>query len=372
MPTILVAGSGQIGTAVGQILSQPETGYSVILADLNPTPPQQILLHSGLRYVPLNVQDSSKMAEVVEQYQVQAVISSLPYFLNLPVAELARSLKLHYFDLTEDVSITAGIAKLAQGADSAFVPQCGIAPGFINIVAHHLMRKFDELDTVKLRCGALPQQANNALQYAITWSIDGLINEYGNTCPAIVNNHILQTAPLSDLEIVQLDGASYEAFNTSGGLGTLVEQYAGKVRQLNYKTLRYPGHCEKMRFLMNDLKLNEDREILKKILLNAIPRTYQDVVIVEVVVEGQRNRERLEENYFNKFYPSTINDQALTAIQTTTASSVCVVIDLVLNNPQKYRGFIHQTQFDLAEFLDNRFGKYLREGGGQVSKIEKY
>ncbi len=358
MPTILVAGSGQIGTAVGQILTQPETGYSVILADLNPTPPQQILLHSGLRYVPLDVSDSSKMAEVVEQYQVQAVISSMPYFLNLPVAELARSLKLHYFDLTEDIGTTAEIAKLAQGADSAFVPQCGIAPGFINIVAHHLMQKFDKLDTVKLRCGALPQQANNTLQYAITWSIDGLINEYGNPCPAIVNDHILQTAPLSDLEIVQLDGASYEAFNTSGGLGTLVEQYAGKARQLNYKTLRYPGHCEKMRFLMNDLKLNEDREILKKILLNAIPRTHQDVVIVEVAVEGQRNHERLEENYFNKFYPSTINDQALTAIQTTTASSVCVVLDLVLNNPKKYRGFIHQTQFTLTEFLNNRFGKY--------------
>lgn len=360
MPTILVAGSGQIGTAIGQILTQPGMNYSVILADLNLAPPQQLLLHRGLRYVPLDVSDSSKMAEVVQQYQVQAVISSLPYFLNLPVAELARSLKLHYFDLTEDVGATAEIAKLAQGADSAFVPQCGIAPGFINIVAHHLMQKFEEVDTAKLRCGALPQQANNVLQYAITWSVDGLINEYGNPCPAIVNNQILQTSPLSDLEIVQLDGASYEAFNTSGGLGTLVEQYAGKVRQLNYKTLRYPGHCEKMRFLMNDLKLNEDREVLKKILLNVIPRTFQDVVIVEVSVVGKRNGERLEENYFNKFYPSTINNQALTAIQTTTASSVCVIIDLVLNNPQKYRGFIHQTQFSLAEFLDNRFSKYFR------------
>lgn len=359
MTAILVAGSGQIGGAIGQMLSQPKTDYSVILADLAPQPPQNIPLHDRLRYICLDVQNKRQLTEAIERYQIKAVVSSLPYFLNLPVAELARSLQLHYFDLTEDVKTTAAIAQLAENATTAFVPQCGIAPGFINIIANDLMENFHSLDTVKLRCGALPEQTSNALQYALTWSIDGLINEYGNLCPAIVNHQRVSCAPLGDLEMVQLDGASYEAFNTSGGLGTLAEKYEGKIAALNYKTLRYPGHCEKMLFLMNELKLNQDRETLKKILLKALPQTQQDVVIVDVSVEGYQNNAFIQKSYFKKFYPAPLNGRHFTAIQMATASAACVVIDLVLKNPHEYRGFIHQMQFKLKEFLNSRFGEYL-------------
>jgi len=359
MPTVLVAGSGLIGSAIGQILAQPNTGYSVILVDLDAQPRHPIVLHSSLSYRSIDIQNKSQVAAVIREYGVEAVISSLPYFLNLGVAEMAKALKLHYFDLTEDVNTTAAIAQLADGAETAFVPQCGVAPGFINIVAHDLMKHFRELDTVKLRCGALPQQTTNALQYALTWSIDGLINEYGNLCQAIVNGQSVMLPPLSDLEPVQLDGGHYEAFNTSGGLGTLLAEYAGKIRHLNYKTLRYPGHCEKMLFLMNDLKLNEDRNTLRQILLTALPHTQQDVVIVDVAVEGYKNIELFQESYSNKFYPATLDGQQFTAIQLVTACSACAAVDLVLQNPQKYLGFIHQFQFNLDEFLDNRFGEYL-------------
>lgn len=360
MPVILVAGSGHIGRAIAQILTQGHTDYQVVLADIAEQPPAQIAFTDRLRYVSLDAQNTQQMTAAVQQYQIQAVVSCLPYFLTLNIAELAKSLRLHYFDLTEDRAMTTAIGQLAQGADTAFVPQCGVAPGFINVIANHLMQRFHELDTVKLRCGALPQQANNALQYALTWSIDGLINEYGNPCAAIAQHQPVLLPPLSDLETVQLDGATYEAFNTSGGLGTLAEKYAGKAAALNYKTLRYPGHCEKMLFLMNELKLNEDRDTLKKILLTALPRTEQDVVVVGVTVQGFQNHELVEENYWRKFYPATLNGQIFTAIQMTTACSACVAIDLVLKNPQHYRGFIAQAQFNLEEFLANRFGEYLR------------
>lgn len=361
MPTILVAGSGQIGSAIAHILSQSVSDYAIVVADLMKEPPASLALHKRLRYIQLDITDQTQVAAAIRQHSVQAVISSLPYFLNVTVAQLAKSLKLHYFDLTEDIAATTAIAKLAKTAETAFVPQCGVAPGFINIVANDLMQHFRELDSVRLRCGALPQQASNALQYALTWSIDGLINEYGNPCAALVNRQAVLLPPLTGLEAVQLDGATYEAFNTSGGLGTLVEIYTGKVSYLNYKTLRYPGHCEKMLFLMNDLKLNEDRETLKKILQNTLPHTQQDVVIVEVTVQGRRNQELVEESYFNKFYPCTVHGRVLTAIQMTTATSACTVVDLVMQNPQKYPGFIHQAQFSLAEFLDNRFGKFLQK-----------
>ena len=220
------------------------------------------------------------------------------------------------------------------------------------------MKKFDKLDAAKLRVGALPQNTSNALHYALTWSTDGVINEYGNPCFAIEKGKETLTEALEGLESIQLDGLSYEAFNTSGGLGSLAEIYRGKVESLNYKTMRYPGHCEKMRVLMKDLKLNDDRQTLKHILENAIPKTYQDIVVVYVSVTGYKNNSYLEENYLKKVYPITLAGIDWSAIQITTASGICAVVDMVLGNANEYNGLILQENFELETFLNNRFGKY--------------
>ena len=157
-----------------------------------------------------------------------------------------------------------------------------------------------------------------------------------------------------------MDGLLYEAFNTSGGLGTLADTYAGKVRTMNYKTLRYPGHCEKIHLLMNDLKLNEDRETLKRILERAIPQTLQDVVLIYTSVMGMREGALFEENYVKKIYPQCIKGKLWSAIQVTTASSLCAVADLVLAAPKQYRGFVTQESFPLQDVLKNRFGACYR------------
>ena len=135
-----------------------------------------------------------------------------------------------------------------------------------------------------MRVGALPTNISNALQYSLTWSTDGLINEYGNPCDAIENGKAVRLLPLEGLEEIKIDGLTYEAFNTSGGIGSLADTYHGKVKHFSYKTIRYPGHCEKIKFLMNDLKLNDDRDTLKRIFEHAIPKTFQDVVLVYVSV----------------------------------------------------------------------------------------
>src|SRR5207253_1557888 len=151
--------------------------------------------------------------------------------------------------------------------------------------------------------------------------------------------------PLEGYETIELDGLLYEAFNTSGGLGTLADTYAGKVRNMNYKTLRYPGHCEKIHLLMKDLKLNDDRQTLKRILENAIPKTLQDVVLIYAAVSGKRAGEFMEETYVKKIYPQTIAGKLWSAIQVTTAAGICSVADLVLQEPAKYKGFITQESF---------------------------
>jgi saccharopine dehydrogenase-like NADP-dependent oxidoreductase len=289
-------------------------------------------------------------------HRFDAILSSLPYFCNPTVAGLALTHQLHYFDLTEDVEVTNQIKVLSAGATHAFMPQCGLAPGFISIVAHELMTHFDTLDTVKMRVGALPVHPSNALKYSLTWSTDGLINEYGNVCYGIEEGEKVPLQPLEGYETIELDGLLYEAFNTSGGLGTLADSYAGKVRTMNYKTLRYPGHCEKIHLLMKDLKLNEDRDTLKRVLERAVPQTLQDVVLIYASVTGTNKDGFFEENYVKKVYPQCIKGKLWSAIQMTTASSVCCVMDLVLSHPEQYHGFITQESILLRNFLDNELG----------------
>jgi hypothetical protein len=172
-------------------------------------------------------------------------------------AEAARELGVHYLDLTEDVASTRAFSELAVGASTAFIPQCGLAPGFISIVAADLARQFDSLDSVRMRVGALPAYPSNALNYNLTWSTEGVINEYCEPCEAIVDGQQREGAGAREREEFSLDGVLYEAFNTSGGLGTLCETLAGKVRTLNYRTIRYPGHAAIMKALLHDLRLKD-------------------------------------------------------------------------------------------------------------------
>jgi saccharopine dehydrogenase-like NADP-dependent oxidoreductase len=261
--------------------------------------------------------------------------------------------------------VTRAVRKLAAGSSRAFVPQCGLAPGFISIAANALLQHFDEIRSVKLRVGALPQHPNNALKYSLTWSTDGLINEYGNPCEALVDGRAVEVAPLEGLEEIEIDGMTYEAFNTSGGLGSLAETYGSQVQTMDYKTIRYPGHCAQMRLLMNDLKLNFDRATLKRVLENAVPQTLQDVVIVYVAVAGRQQGELREENYVSKIYPQVIAGRLWSAIQVTTAAGICAVVDLVMQNPGRYHGFVRQEDFGLVDVLANRFGRHYADGAGK-------
>ena len=230
------------------------------------------------------------------------MLNAAPYHLTTRDRGSRARGAAHYLDLTEDVASTRRVKALAANAPVAFIPQCGLAPGFISIVAFDLAKRFETLDSVRLRVGALPQYPSNALNYNLTWSTDGVINEYCEPCEAIVNGVRRDVPPLEECEEFSLDGVTYEAFNTSGGLGTLCETLEGKVRNLNYRTIRYPGHAAIMKALLNDLRLRDRRDLLKDILENAVPATLQDVVIVFVTVCGRKDGQLVQETYANKIY----------------------------------------------------------------------
>ena len=359
MNHVLILGAGKIGSLIACLLNQ--TGrYKVHLGDMTFDAPKHLVEHLGLERVTpclLDVRHPDAVSTYLSTHPVDAILSSLPYFCNPTVAGLARTHGLHYFDLTEDIEVTKNVRAVSQGATSAFVPQCGLAPGFISIVAHDLMTHFDSVEIVKMRVGALPVNPSNVLKYSLTWSTDGLINEYGNMCNGIENGQEVGLLPLEGYETISIDGLLYEAFNTSGGLGTLADTYAGQVRTMNYKTLRYPGHCEKIHLLMNDLKLNDDRETLKRVLEKAVPKTLQDVVLIYASVTGLRKGELYEENFVQKIYPRTIAGKLWSAIQVTTAAGICSVMELVFEQPERYRGFVTQETFELSSILGSRFGK---------------
>jgi saccharopine dehydrogenase-like NADP-dependent oxidoreductase len=362
MNRVLVLGAGKIGSLIACLLNQSGR-YEVHLGDMTLDGPKHLVEDLGLERVTpylLDVRHPDAVSTYLSAHHFDAILSSLPYFCNPTVAGLALTHNLHYFDLTEDIEVTNQIKVLSAGATHAFMPQCGLAPGFISIVAHELMTHFETLDTVKMRVGALPVHPSNALKYSLTWSTDGLINEYGNVCYGIEEGEKVPLQPLEGYETLELDGLLYEAFNTSGGLGTLADSYAGRVRTMNYKTLRYPGHCEKIHLLMKDLKLNEDRETLKRVLERAIPQTLQDVVLIYASVTGTKGGGLFEENYAKKIYPQCIKDKLWSAIQVTTASSACCVMDLVLKNPAQYHGFVTQESIPLQTFLDNDLGASFR------------
>jgi saccharopine dehydrogenase-like NADP-dependent oxidoreductase len=365
MHRVLILGAGKIGALISVLLAESGS-YRVQLGDVDGTAADGVVRAHGngqLNGFALDARDTQALARHLSEHPVDAVISSLPYYCNVAVAEAARKARVHYFDLTEDVEVTRAVRTIAAGAGQAFVPQCGLAPGFISIAAAELITHFDALRAVKMRVGALPQHPNNVLKYSLTWSTEGLINEYGNPCQAVSEGRVLEVAPLEGLEEIEIDGTLYEAFNTSGGLGSLAETHGKHIESMNYKTIRYPGHCQQMRLLMNDLKLNHDRVTLKHILENAVPQTLQDVVIVYAAVTGTQDGELREENYVNKIYPQVIAGRLWSAIQVTTAAGITAVVDLVLEQKGRYTGFVAQEYFRLTDVLANRFGRYYAMGG---------
>jgi saccharopine dehydrogenase-like NADP-dependent oxidoreductase len=355
MTNVAVVGAGKIGEMILGLLLGTED-YAVSVFDASEAQFERLPNHSRLTKVCIDVTDEAALSLALSGHF--AVLSATPFFLTRHVAKAAVDAGVHYLDLTEDVASTEYVKSLAANAECALIPQCGLAPGFISIVANDVGKGFDELDTIRMCVGALPQFPSNSLNYNLTWSTDGVINEYCEPCVAVKNGEHTMVPALEHLEHFSLDGIAYESFNTSGGLGTLAESLEGKVKNLSYQTIRYPGHRDIMKTLLQDLQLRDHRDLLKQVFENALPATLQDVVLIFVTVSGMKNGQLFQETYANKIYSQEVNGQFCSAIQVTTAASICAVLDLLRNGDLSSKGFVCQEEITLDQFLNNRFGKY--------------
>lgn len=351
---VLLLGGGKIGDIISAFLHN-SGDYVVTVADRDETGLARLKARNGVETLKLDVTDEAALLQALDGKW--AVLSALPYDLTPMIARAARRAEVNYFDLTEDVASTRIVKDLAKDAPVAFMPQSGLAPGFVSIVAYDLTKKFDSLLDVNMRVGALAQYPTNALKYNLTWSTEGLINEYCEPCEAIVDGSMREVPPLEELENITLDGIAYEAFNTSGGLGTMCETLEGKVRNLNYKSIRYPGHREMAKMLIKDLRMNERQDLLKEIFEHSLPSTGQDVVFIFVQVSGMKDGRLMQETFTRKVYNRTIDGRDWTGIQITTASGVCGVLDLMANGKLPQKGFVRQEDVNFDDFITSRFGR---------------
>jgi saccharopine dehydrogenase-like NADP-dependent oxidoreductase len=344
---IAVTGMGKVGSLVGTLLADM---FSVTGIDRQaPASPVNFPIEEG------NVADHEALKKLLSGQD--AVVSCLPWHLNLAVAKVAFELGIHYFDLTEDVATTAAIRKMAETSKAVMIPQCGLAPGFIGIVGSHLTKTFTRLRDIELRVGALPRYPNGLLGYSFTWSPAGVINEYINDAEVIHNGVRKMVPSLEGLETINIEGQEFEAFSTSGGLGTLCETLEGKVDTLNYKTIRYPGHARLMRFLLYELILKEKRELTEQILTEAKPPVNEDVVYTYAVVEGWNGNDLKREEFYRAYHPRTINGKNWRAISWTTAASVAAVVEMVANGKLPAKGFVKQEDISLEDFYATRWGR---------------
>jgi len=343
----LVLGLGKVGYLVALLLH--ETGFNTTGCD-----------HNSDTQFPFTVldRDVSNQEDLKKIFKNHdAVISCLPYHLNVSIAEIAAQCGLHYFDLTEDVNATEKIMTISKTSRGVMAPQCGLAPGFIGIVGAALASGFEKIRSIKLRVGALPQHPTGLLGYAFNWSPEGVVNEYLNDCEVIENGVRKWVSPLEWLETIVIDGVQLEAFTTSGGLGTMCDTFNNRVGNLDYKSIRYPGHAALMNFFLHELLMREDRAIAGKVLVHAKPPVSNDVVYIHASVEGWINGNLSREEFVKTYFPLTLCGTVCRTIAWTTAASLCAVVEMVASGTLSAQGFIRQEEIRLDEFFSTHNGR---------------
>ena len=367
--TIFIAGSGGIGEAAALLLREwCEFDTTLILGDVqdeNLAKARDFVTANSAKTTPVEtvlmspdgVNDAMRSA--FEKTDV--LLDCSPGGQAPKMARFAVDFKMHYANLTEYVAETDQIIAMASGAETGFVLQTGLAPGFINVKAMELYNSFvdkyenDKVERIGMKVGALTAHAHSPHFYGFTWSPIGVATEYVKNSRVIRNFTITERPALSSRETIVIGARTYEADLTSGGAADLPDYFEGKARELDYKTLRYVGHYHWVESIIR--KLPKDTDLphrLQDEMLQAVPSVEDDLVLVHASVDGfdARGRRRmLEKAYFVE--PLEINGHSLRAIQTTTAAPLCQSAMLLLTGNLK--GVVLQSQIEPKTFLAGNF-----------------
>lgn len=366
---IAIVGAGGIGRAVGLILAESEQLHTQIyIGDLYEETANDAvqwieegceLIGAAIPFVMSKDGANDEMRKIFHDCDI--VLDCLPGSQAPRIAGMAKEYNMHYANLTEYVKETNDIIEIAKGANQGFVLQTGLAPGFINILGNQLYQQFcseyqvEKVKEVSMKVGALTRHAEAPHFYGFTWSPIGVATEYLKDCIVVRNGKKRLLPALSERATIIIDGITYEDNLTSGGAADLPDYLEGKVENLDYKTLRYPGHYQWVANTVAKIPDSEDRaRKLQEVMQENIPSVEDDIVIVYASVKGHDHKgvlRAIEASY--SIEPVYIGKKKLKAIQATTAAPLCEVARMLLTG--SWSGAIFQSQIDTKEFMNGPF-----------------
>ncbi len=342
---VLVLGSGLMGRGAAFNLARNDAVKEVIVADRDLKSAEALAAEMGPKVVAELVDAADRKQLKVLFAKVDTVTSEVSYKLNLLHTEVAIATGTHLCDLGGNLKVVEKQLKLhdkAKDAGITVIPDCGLAPGLANVLARAGIDYLTSTDSVKIRVGGLQQEPRPPLNYSLIFAVEGLINEYIEPCMVLRNGKIAFEDPLIGFEQVEFPEpyGKLEAFNTSGGSSTLPLTYEGKVANLDYKTLRYPGHGHKMWCLMKlgfmDSKEQDfggvkvaPRTVLEKLLEQNLPPTGKDVTLLRVTVEGWKGTEsrKIEYELIDLFDEKTGLTSMMRATSFTASTAATMMVD---------------------------------------------
>ncbi|HKR02467.1 MAG TPA: saccharopine dehydrogenase C-terminal domain-containing protein [Pyrinomonadaceae bacterium] len=356
---ILVLGSGRMGLGAAFDLAHSADVEAVTIADLDLERARAVaetIKSDKLRPLQVDVTNDAEVVELMRGHD--SAISCVTYFHNVRLARAAVEARVNFCDLGGNNTVVDAELALDDAARRAginIIPDCGLAPGMVSILVAHGAQRFDQLDEIHIRVGGLPQEPRPPLNYQIVFAVEGLINEYVERARVIRAGQIIEVDSMTEIERLSFPAPfeEMEAFQTSGGTSTLPETFLGRVRELDYKTIRYPGHCEQFKLLIDlGLAASEELEIdgahlsprrmLGALLLRHLPADEPDVVLIRVEFKGTSGgaEKRLRYDIIDRFDEET----GLSAMMRTTAFPASIIAQMMARGQIKEKGATPQER----------------------------
>jgi lysine 6-dehydrogenase len=350
---VLVLGCGMMGRAIAYDLSLFSGFEKVIIGDKDTktrNSAKEFLKGTNVDVIPVNADKSNEIKKYFQK--VNVVISAVPYRFNFKLAKMAIETKTHFIDLGGNNTIVENERSLfskARKNNVTIIPDSGLAPGLVSIITRDIVDHMDTVDSVKLRVGGLPRHPQPPLNYQIVFSPYGLINEYVEDAIILDHGKILEKKSMTEVESLEFPKpfGTMEAFLTSGGCSTLPFTYKDTIKYLDYKTIRYPGHCEKIKTFLDfgfadETKMNfhghaiAPRDIFASLLTKNVPTTGEDVVLLKVISQGTKNGTKRSREYLMIDHYDTKHD--ITAMMRTTGYPVAITAQMIENGTIQERG----------------------------------
>jgi lysine 6-dehydrogenase len=364
----LVLGGGLMGRAAAYDLCRQPDIDEVIVADVDAAKAEEaVAVASSDAAIAMELDVTDRDAVLATMREADVALGAVSYTVNLELSRLAIEARSHWCDMGGNNAVVAAQLELDESAKSAgvsIIPDTGLAPGMVSLLTMHGISQMDRADRAHLRVGGLPVDPKPPMNYALVFSVQGLINEYVEPCVGIRDGSIVDDIePLADVEVIEFPEpfGALEAFNTSGGTSTLPQSLLGKISELDYKTIRYPGHAAQMRAmfelgLMSDEPLDVDgvrvapRQVLERLIRDNVPQADDDVVLVRVIVEGTKDGRPARATYEMIDYKD--QQSGLTAMMRGTAFPSAAVCAMMGRGQTPTGAHPQESAIDSARFLE--------------------